>query len=64
MRIFLTGGTGVIGTRALPALVTAGHTVTAVACNDGRSTIPTLPSVWVSNSSVIAIPAAPAPTTR
>ena len=31
MKIFLTGGTGVIGTRALPALVAAGHDVTAVA---------------------------------
>ena len=25
MKVFLTGGTGVIGTRALPALVAAGH---------------------------------------
>lgn len=31
MHIFLAGGTGVIGTRTLPALVAAGHTVTAVA---------------------------------
>jgi nucleoside-diphosphate-sugar epimerase len=31
MRIFLTGGTGVVGTRALPAVVAAGHDVTAVA---------------------------------
>ena len=31
MKIFLAGGTGVVGTRALPALVAAGHQVTAVA---------------------------------
>lgn len=31
MKVFLTGGTGVIGTRAVPALVAAGHDVTAVA---------------------------------
>lgn len=31
MKVFLTGGTGVIGTRAVPALVEAGHDVTAVA---------------------------------
>jgi nucleoside-diphosphate-sugar epimerase len=31
MKIFLTGGTGVVGRRALPALVAAGHDVTAVA---------------------------------
>lgn len=31
MKVFLTGGTGVIGTRAVPALVAAGHEVTAVA---------------------------------
>ena len=29
MKIFLAGGTGVVGTRALPALVAAGHDVTA-----------------------------------
>ncbi len=28
MKIFLAGGTGVVGTRALPALVAAGHDVT------------------------------------
>jgi nucleoside-diphosphate-sugar epimerase len=37
MRIFLTGGTGVIGTRALPALVAAGHEVTAVARNAAKA---------------------------
>jgi len=31
VKIFLTGGTGVVGTRALPALVALGHQVTAVA---------------------------------
>jgi nucleoside-diphosphate-sugar epimerase len=31
MKIFVTGGTGVVGTRAIPALVAAGHEVTAVA---------------------------------
>ena len=31
MKVFLTGGTGVVGTRAVPALVAAGHEVTAVA---------------------------------
>ncbi len=31
MKVFLAGGTGVVGTRALPALVAAGHDVTAVA---------------------------------
>ncbi|HEX7135958.1 MAG TPA: NAD-dependent epimerase/dehydratase family protein [Iamia sp.] len=31
MKVFLAGGTGVVGTRALPALVAAGHEVTAVA---------------------------------
>ncbi len=31
MKVFLTGGTGVVGTRALPALVADGHDVTAVA---------------------------------
>ena len=30
MRIFMTGATGVIGSRALPLLLQAGHTVTAV----------------------------------
>jgi nucleoside-diphosphate-sugar epimerase len=31
MKVFLAGGTGVVGTRALPALVAAGHEVTALA---------------------------------
>ena len=36
MKIFVTGGTGVVGTRAIPALVAAGHDVTAVARSDGQ----------------------------
>ena len=31
MRIFVTGGTGAIGSYAVPALVAAGHTVSALA---------------------------------
>ena len=31
MKVFVTGATGVVGTRAVPALVAAGHEVTAVA---------------------------------
>lgn len=31
MKIFLAGGTGVVGARAVPALVAAGHDVTAIA---------------------------------
>ena len=30
MRVFVAGATGVVGRRAVPALVAAGHTVTAV----------------------------------
>ena len=37
MKIFLAGGTGVVGTRALPALVAAGHEVTAVARTDAKA---------------------------
>jgi nucleoside-diphosphate-sugar epimerase len=37
MRIFVTGGTGVVGTRAVPALVAAGHEVTAVARGDAKA---------------------------
>jgi len=37
MRIFLAGGTGVIGTRAIPALATAGHAVTAVARDERKA---------------------------
>ena len=31
MKVFVTGGTGVVGTRAIPALVADGHEVTALA---------------------------------
>jgi nucleoside-diphosphate-sugar epimerase len=37
MKIFVTGGTGVVGTRAVPALVAAGHEVTAVARSNGKA---------------------------
>ncbi len=37
MKIFVTGGTGVVGTRAVPALVAAGHEVTAVARDDAKA---------------------------
>lgn len=37
MKVFLTGGTGVIGTRAVPALVAAGHAVTAVARSEDKA---------------------------
>jgi nucleoside-diphosphate-sugar epimerase len=37
MKVFLTGGTGVVGTRAVPALVAAGHEVTAVARSDAKA---------------------------
>lgn len=37
MKIFVAGGTGVVGTRAVPALVAAGHHVTAVARNEGKA---------------------------
>lgn len=37
MRVFLTGGTGVVGTRAVPALVAAGHEVTAVVRSETKA---------------------------
>lgn len=37
MKIYLTGATGVIGRRALPALLAAGHDVTAVARSDDKA---------------------------
>jgi nucleoside-diphosphate-sugar epimerase len=37
MNVFVTGATGVIGTRAVPALVAAGHQVTAVARGDAKA---------------------------
>jgi nucleoside-diphosphate-sugar epimerase len=39
MKIFLTGGTGVVGTRAVPALVAGGHDVTAVARSEARAAL-------------------------
>ncbi|QYG95127.1 NAD(P)-dependent oxidoreductase [Iamia sp. SCSIO 61187] len=39
MKVFLAGGTGVVGTRALPALVAAGHDVTAVARSDEKAAL-------------------------
>jgi nucleoside-diphosphate-sugar epimerase len=36
-RVFLAGGTGVVGRRALPALVAAGHRVTAVARGEAKA---------------------------
>lgn len=37
MRIFVAGATGVVGRRAVPMLVAAGHDVTAVARTDGKA---------------------------
>jgi len=37
MKIFVTGATGMVGTRALPALVAAGHEVTAVARTEAKA---------------------------
>jgi nucleoside-diphosphate-sugar epimerase len=37
MKIFLTGGTGVVGTRAIRALVAGGNDVTAVARSDSKA---------------------------
>jgi nucleoside-diphosphate-sugar epimerase len=37
MKIFLAGGTGVVGSRALPALVAAGYHVTAVARTEAKA---------------------------
>ena len=37
MKVFVTGATGVIGTRAVPALVAAGHEVTAVARGEAKA---------------------------
>lgn len=39
MKVFLAGGTGVVGTRALPALVAAGHDVTAVARGSDKAAL-------------------------
>jgi nucleoside-diphosphate-sugar epimerase len=37
MKVFVTGATGVIGRRAVPALVGVGHTVTGVARDDAKA---------------------------
>lgn len=37
MKVFVTGATGVIGTRAVPAILAAGHEVTAVARGDAKA---------------------------
>jgi nucleoside-diphosphate-sugar epimerase len=37
MRVFVTGGTGAIGVHAVPALVGAGHTVSALARSDAKA---------------------------
>lgn len=39
MKVFVTGGTGVIGTRAVPALVAEGHEVTAVTRGDDKAAL-------------------------
>ncbi|MGH3561761.1 MAG: NAD-dependent epimerase/dehydratase family protein [Mycobacterium sp.] len=39
MRVFVTGGTGAIGGHAVPALVTAGHEVTALARSDTKASV-------------------------
>ena len=39
MKVLVTGGTGVVGTRAVPALVAAGHDVTAVARDDAKAAL-------------------------
>ncbi|MFZ6005342.1 MAG: NAD-dependent epimerase/dehydratase family protein [Actinomycetota bacterium] len=39
MRVFVAGGTGVVGTRAVPALVAVGHEVTALARSDEKAAL-------------------------
>jgi nucleoside-diphosphate-sugar epimerase len=39
MRIFVTGGTGAIGKHAVPALIAAGHTVSALARGDAKARV-------------------------
>jgi nucleoside-diphosphate-sugar epimerase len=41
MKLFVTGGTGMVGTRAVPALVAAGHEVTAVARTGAKAALVT-----------------------
>lgn len=39
MRVFVTGGTGAIGGYAVPALVRAGHMVSALARTDAKAEV-------------------------
>ncbi len=39
MRVFVTGGTGAIGTHTVPTLVAAGHSVTALARGDAKAAV-------------------------
>lgn len=39
MRVFVTGGTGAIGSHAVPALVAAGHAVSALARTDAKARV-------------------------
>lgn len=39
MRVFVTGGTGAIGSHTVPALVAAGHEVTAMARSDAKAAV-------------------------
>jgi nucleoside-diphosphate-sugar epimerase len=39
MKVFVTGGTGVVGTRAVPALVADGHEVTALARSGAKAEV-------------------------
>jgi len=39
MRVFVSGGTGAIGSYAVPALVAAGHTVSALARTEAKARV-------------------------
>src|SRR5471030_1779106 len=39
MRVFVVGGTGAIGSHAVPALIAAGHTVTALARTQEKAAV-------------------------
>lgn len=41
MRVFVTGGTGAIGSHAVPALIAAGHDVTAMVRDDAKAMVVT-----------------------
>lgn len=53
MQIFVTGATGVLGSRVVPGLVAAGHAVTAVA-RSSADTVRTAGDVHVGWPQVIA----------